>query len=319
MKFLFRYLALISSSLMLLTACQDNSNQKKIGIIVPIEHKAMNEITAGFIETLKAQSNVPVVIKVTNAQGDITLQRAIIEQMRDEKYAVIVPIGLAATQMTLSMVRKQPIVSLGANYFDTDRAKLKPCNITVVHDEIPPQKIIEFIHAAYPKLTQLALVHSASEKIFPDVKVAVAAGKTMGITIKAIMVPTLNELYSVANSLPSNTQGILVLKDNMIVSGISTLAITAAKLHIPLISSDQGSVQDGAAFALGVHEREIGVEGAKLTAAVLAGKAACDLPMVDMNKLTVFINAKSLSKESQDVALISAAAKKAGFGVEESK
>lgn len=317
MKYLIKHLTLVLVGLITLTACQDQSNQKRIGIIVPIEHKAMNEIVSGFSDTLKEESNIPVNIKTANAQGDITLQRAIIQQMKDEGYAVVVPIGLGATEMTLSMIHNQPIVSLGASYYEADRKKLKTCNITAVHDEIPPKKIIAFIHDTYPKLTQLTLVHSASEKIFPDVKKTVAAGKALGITIKDLMVPTLNDLYSVANALPKNTQGILVLKDNLIVSGISTLAISAAKQHIPLISSDQGSVQDGAAFALGVHEREIGVEGAKLVAQVLAGKAVCSLPMVDMTKLTVFINKDSLSKENQDAAIVAAAAAKAGYSVEE--
>lgn len=296
---------------------QSTSNEKKVGVIVPIEHKAMDAIVAGFTETLNNASEQPVKIKVANAQGDVNIQRAIIQQMRDEGYNLIVPIGTATTQMTVAMVHTQPIVSVAANFYAEDRSKLNPCNITVVHDEISPKQIVAFIHKAYPKLKQLTLIHSAAEKIYPDVKVAVAAGKQLGIAIKPVMVPTLNELYAVANNLPAGTQGIFVLKDNLIVSGISTLSISAAKNHLPLITSDQGSVQDGAGFALGVPEKQIGVEGGKLAARVLAGTPACDIPMVDMTKLTVFINKDNLRKENQPIEDIIKAAKAANYDVQD--
>jgi len=305
------------SSFCFLSGCDNQtSGEKKVGIIVPIEHKAMNEIVAGFTETLNQDYGQPIKYKIANAQGDLNLQNSIIQQMKDEGYDVIVPIGTATTQMTLSAIHNQPIVSLAALYSEQDRAKQKPCNITVVHDEISPAQIVAFVHMVYPNIKKLTLIHSPTEKIYTDVNVAVAAGKQYGIEIKPMMVPTLNELYSAVNDIPSDSQGILVLKDVMIVSGISTLSQSAAKKHLPLITSDQGSVQDGAAFALGVHEREIGVEGAQLADAVLKGKDACSIPMIDMTKLTVFVNKANLSNENQPLADIQAAAEKNHYKLE---
>jgi putative ABC transport system substrate-binding protein len=269
-----------------------------IGIIEPLEHKAMTEIVAGFSDTLTSIYHKPVIIKIENAQNDPNLQRAIIQKMRAANYAMIIPIGVAATQMTLSMAHEKPVVSLASDLSQTDRVAFPPCHAAIVHDEIPVQQLLAFIHAAYPTLTHLTLIHSAADKVFPQVKAAIAAGKKYGITVTDMMVATLPELYSVMQSIPSNTQGIFILKDNLIVSGIGTLAKTAALKHIPLITSDQGSVQDGAGFALGVHEREIGVAGAKLAAAVLNGQSICDLHIVEMDKLTVFINASALPDQT---------------------
>lgn len=290
--------------------------KKKVGIIVPIEHKAMNEIVSGFTETLNQEYGHPIKYKVANAQGDLNLQNSIIQQMKAEGYDLIVPIGTATTQMTVSAIHDQPIVSLAALYSEQDRAKQHPCNITVVHDEISPAQIVAFVHAVYPNIKKLTLIHSPTDKIYADVNVAVAAGKQYGIDIKPMMVPTLNELYSAANSIPADSQGILVLKDVLIVSGISTLEKAAEKNHLPLITSDQGSVQDGAAFALGVHERQIGIDGGKLAAAVLKGKDACSLPMVEMTTLTVFVNKRSVAKENLTVDPIQAAAEVNKYKVE---
>lgn len=291
MKHFLKIILITFSLIGLLTACHRSEvPHVKIGIIIPLEHAAMNAIVAGFSEELPRLYSKPIIIKAMNAQNDPNLERAIIQQMRDEKYNLIVPIGMDASQMTMAMVKKQPILSLASEISDQDRKKRKPCNIAVVQDEISPARSIEFIHAVYPKLKQLTLIHSTSNKVFPDVNTAIAAGKQYGITINHVMISALPDLYSVAKTLPKNTEGIFILKDHLIVSGISTLRKIADQRHIPLITSDQGSVEDGATFALGVHEKEIGIEGAKLAANILEGKPICELPIVTMQKLTVFIN-----------------------------
>jgi putative ABC transport system substrate-binding protein len=308
MKF-FTHLVVTTCCLVFLNACKpETSTRVKIGIIEPLEHTAMNEIVAGFKETFQKIYHEPVTITVENAQNDANLQRAIIQKMRDANDTIIIPIGMGTTQMSLAMVHDQAIVSLAAEISDKDRQNLKKCNVAVVHDQISSEQLLQFIHAAYPGLTQLSLIHSSADKVFPEVEETIAAGKKYGITVRHIMVSSLPELYAAASAIPKETQGIFILKDSMIVIGISTLAKIAAEKHIPLIASDQGSVENGAGISLGVHEKDIGVEGAKLAAAVLQGKSICELPIVEMTKLTVFINPNSLQQEGQSIAAIQAAA-----------
>lgn len=316
MKF-FLYTLFLLLSLCVLSGCEEQNTAKiKIGIIVPIEHRAMDEIVSGFTHTLSDLYHQPVSIKIANAEGDANMQRAIILQMRDQNYNLIVPIGLTATQMAQAMLKAQPILSLATDFSEKERRKLRPCNMAIVNDEISPPQIIAFIHAVYPQITQLTLIHSASEKIMPEVDETIAVGKKYGINIHHLMVSSLPELYTAAQAIPKDTQGIFILKDNLIASGISSLAKTATLRHIPLITSDQGSVQNGAGFALGVHEREIGVEGAKLATAILAQKKICDLPIAVMKNLTVFINPTALQQSVQSNLPIINTAKHFGYPVE---
>lgn len=316
----FFKICLLLSLFALLTAlvsCQQpNTSTKKIGIIIPIEHKAMNEIVAGFTETLKTIYAKPVNIKLANAQGDMNLEHAMIQQMRDDNYDIIIPIGTDASQMSISLIKNQPIISLASSLKEQARQQRHPCQLAIVHDEISVQKLLSFIHTVYPKLSRLVLFYSTAEKIFPEVEATIAMAKQEGIIIKPIMVPTLNDLYTSVNSIPLDAQAILVLKDHLIVSGIATLEMAAAKRGIPLIASDQGSVQDGASFALGVHEKDIGVEGAKLATSILSGKSPCDLPIVEMSHLTVFVNKQSLSDQNQSLDPILAAANKQRYKIE---
>lgn len=318
MKILFNSLKtiLLTSFLVCLVGCHSSSNEKRIGIIVPIEHKAMDEIVGGFKETLRAEYPHPITFKVANAQSDVNMERAIIQQMKDEKFDIVVPIGTDATQMSAAAIHDLPLVSLAATFTQKERDQLKTCNIAVVDDEISSERLMQFMHLVYPQMTQLVLVHSAADKVFPEVKDTIAAAKRYGIEVKPMMVTTLNELYAVSKNIPDNTQGIFILKDNLIASGISTLVLTAQQRHIPLITSDEGTVQEGALFALGVHERQIGVDGAKLAAAVLSGKHPCDLPIVDMTHLTVFVNKAALQKQNMSLDTIQAAAQQQHYTVE---
>lgn len=300
-----------------LAGCEKGGSEAvTIGIIEPLEHTAMNEIVAGFSETLHQLYQKPIIIKIENAQGDANLERAIIQKMRDANYTMIVPIGVGTTEMSLAMLHAQPIVSLASDLEDKTRQAMHPCHATAVHDEISAEQVLGFIHRAYPALTHLTLIHSAADKVFPEVEEAIRAGKKYGITIDHRMVATLPELYAVAQNLPNNTQGFFILKDSLIASGAATLAKAAALRQIPFITSDQGSVQDGATFALGVHERDIGVEGGKLAAAILNGKLICETPITSMNHLTVFINTTAMAQTKQPMAIVQAAAQALHYQIE---
>ncbi len=290
MKKIFAIIVIILAALSAYILWQQKNKQITIGILEPLEHRAMDEIVQGFTNGLAKNYHLDYKIKVENAQNDTNLQRAILQKMRDAHYDLIVPIGTMPTQMAVSIIKEQPIVSLAASFTQQERNKLKPCRIAVIHDEIPPEKIVQFIHAMYPQMTNLMLIHSSSDKVFPDVAKAIAAGKQLGIQIGHIMVTSLPELMSSAQALPDSTQGILILKDSLIASGISTLVQVAASKKIPLIASDEGSVEGGAYMALGVKERDIGMEGAQLALQVLEGKSPCDIPIQELSQLSLFVN-----------------------------
>lgn len=303
-------------NLSLLSSCTSQEKTKTVGVVMPIEHNAMNEIVAG-LKLSYTQANGPhVKFKIANAQGDLNLERAILQKMKNDHTDVIVTIGTDATQMAMAINKQQPIIGLAADYSETERKQSKFCNLALVHDEITSEMLLNFIHTTYPDIKQLVLVHSASDKVFPEVQDTILTGKKFGITIKPLMIQQTNDLYSVAHTIPSNTQGIFVLKDSIIVNGITVLASIAEKRHIPLITSDQGSVEGGAGVALGVHESDIGKQGAELLTPILNGKAACSLPIVEMTALTVFVNQSALQKENQSIENIKMTANKFNYPIE---
>lgn len=253
---------------------------------------------------------------MANAQGDMNLEHAAIASIRDQDYDLIATIGTDATAMALSMVKTTSILSLASDLSEAQRKKLNPCNVAVVHDEVSIEEQLSFIHQTLPEIKTIALIHSASDKIFPEVEEAKKVGKKLGMTIISKMAATLPELQSVANNLPSDIQAVYILKDMQIVSATPQLAKIAQSRKIPLISSDDGSVKNGAGFALGVHENQIGINGAELAADILKGKNACDLPISEMHDLTVFLNPKAMQTFGVSIDSVKITAEKMNYKME---
>ena len=304
------------TSLLLASTIAIAQPTKKVAIIIPIEIKAMDEIIESFEKDLQAQYSGPITFKVANAQGDMNLEHAAIASLRDQNYDLIAPVGTDATAMTLSMIKTTSVLSLASDLSEAQRKKLNPCNVAVVHDEISSEAQLAFIHQAFPEIKNIVLIHSAADKVFPEVEEAKIAGKKLGITITSMMAATLPELQTVANNIPANTQAIYILKDMQIVSGTPQLAKIAQSRKIPLISSDDGSVASGAGFALGVHENQIGINGALLAADILSGKNACDLPISEMTELTVFLNPQAMESFGVSIDTVNTTANTMKYKVE---
>ncbi|HQY22209.1 MAG TPA: ABC transporter substrate-binding protein [Gammaproteobacteria bacterium] len=264
----------------------------QIGILIPMEHAALRDIVAGFETIVRAHyPNRSIYFNVQSAQGDIKLQRSIIELFVGQQVDMIVPVGTSATQMTLALVKELPIVSLAAQYTEVDRQKRAFKNMTGVLDEISGKKKLAFIKAIMPNIKTITLIyHSGNEKNYAEIAELKTESKVLGITLQTLMIQVLPELETAARTILPDTEIILIGKDHLLASGIRMLVPIAAKRGIPLMTSDEGTVAEGAAVALGVSERMIGEEGGKLATRVLDGYPIKDLPMQEMQALAVFYN-----------------------------
>ncbi|HEV2524088.1 MAG TPA: ABC transporter substrate binding protein [Gammaproteobacteria bacterium] len=271
----------------------------RIGILIPMEHAALRDIVAGFEQAVRAHyPNRSIHFNVQSAQGDIKLQRSIIELFVGQKMEMIVPVGTSATQMTLSLVKEQPIVSLAAQYTEADRQKREFKNMTGILDEISGKKKLAFIKAIMPNIKTITLIsHSGNEKNYAEIAELKTESKALGITLQTLMIQVLPELETVARAILPDTEVILIGKDHLLASGVRMLVPIASKRGIPLMTSDEGTVAEGAAVSLGVSERMIGEEGGKLANKVLDGYPIKDLPMQEMQTLAVFYNPRAAQEK----------------------
>lgn len=286
-----------------------------VGVLVPVALPAMTQIVNGFEKSLNQHYHAHVTYLVKNAQGDINIQRSILQEMNSPNVSLVAPIGTDASQMTMAIVRNKPIVGIAANHLKEQAKKANNHHVTGVTSKVPPAQRLQFIHHAMPHLKNITIVYSADDRIFSQVKQFVAAAKKAHIHVQKLMVSQLSDMYTLSNNIASNTQAIFILKDEMIVSGLNTLLQQARKKHIPVIASDDGSVSKGAAFALGVSEYQTGVDAGIVAARILNGEKAGNMPVHIMKHYFVFLNPTAAKKEGVDPTAIKAAAKKLGYTV----
>lgn len=295
----------------------NNPKEVTVAILAPVEIPAMNEIIAGLKSELTKKYSAKVNFIIKNAQGDANLMRSELQQINaNSDITVVAPIGTKPAQMAMTIINNKPIVAIAADYTAQEVAHAKNSDFTTLHDDPSPAKQFAFIHSAMPQLKKVTLVHSDAQRMLTESALAIKIAKKYGITVEPIMIHQLSDLYSVSQQLPADSQAIYILQDEMVVSGIKALLKQAEARHIPVIASDDGSVKFGAAFALGVKQREIGIEGADLILQVLRGTPAKSIPMRHMTKYSLFINLKAAKQQGVVSSKLEAVAKQQGYPVE---
>jgi putative ABC transport system substrate-binding protein len=263
-----------------------------------MEHEALSQIVEGFKTQMNGQS---VTIKVLNAQGDPNIQRALIEQSVRDHYDLIVPIGTAASQMTLNLAKNQKIVCLAADskLITSDTKE----EATAIDDELSVDNALSFLRAAFPQMRKISLIYSSSEKVAKEVPLVLHAAQAEGISVQKLMVQNHSDLYTLSQAIASDSEAIFLLKDHLVVSGIQIVVQQAEKRGIPVMASDEGSVIHGAAFAIGVKEEEIGKQGAVLAKNILAGTSPKNIPPQTIEgPFPIFINKSAFEKQGIDSA-----------------
>ncbi|MDP1573976.1 MAG: ABC transporter substrate-binding protein [Coxiellaceae bacterium] len=286
-----------------------------IGIVVPVELPAMKQIVSGFEDTLTKESKTPVKFIVKNAQGDANIERSIMQQFSGDSVNIVAPIGTDAAQMAISMIRNKPIIGIAADHLKENAKKANNLNVTGVNSQTPPSERFQLIHEVLPNLKKITIVYSTDSRIFAQVNQVIAAAKKDHIAVQKLMVTQLSDLYTLGHNIDADSQGIFILKDELVVSGINTLLQQAAQKKIPVISSDDGSVAKGAAFALGVSEYQTGVSAANVTLKIMNGAKAADLPVHIMKHYFVFLNPASAKAQNINVDAVKAAAKKLNYSL----
>jgi putative ABC transport system substrate-binding protein len=305
---LIAFLMLFSS-----TGIYAKAQDKTIGMIIPIEHEAMGEIIRGFKDTLEKDMSLNSNIIIRNASGDTNLQRAIIQELKTRQADLFVPVSTNSTLMTLTMVYHTPIVSIASNYTQKQRARRKPCNIAAVNDSIPPSAQIKFIQKIIPELKHITVVHSASDKIVQEVNTFLNIAKKNNLSVQNLMIQTLSDLYSMTHKISPKSQLIFIFKDNLVASGIRTLVQQANYFKIPLITSDDGTVKQGAALGLGIREYELGVLGGQMAIQLLHDQDPCHIPISMVKHLSVFLNTTAALKQGLTKRVIQNAASQVNY------
>lgn len=291
---------------------QTATSGKHIGIVVPVEHQAMEDMVAGFKAQLQSSQESPVYIEVLNAQGDLGIQRAMIEKLARQHIDVIATIGTDVSLMAINQVKDTPILGMDVtSQVHQGLAK----NVTGVKESaIDPS--YTFIRQAFPKAKKIAMVYSASDKNYQMVKAFSQLAAKDKVQVQEVMIQSMAEMYVLAKTIESDVDAIFIAKDHQVASGAPILAQVAEELKIPFISSDEGSVIAGATLALGNKETDIGKRAGRVAERLLKGENPAEIAIEPVPEMTIFINAERFEKLPIDRARLEALSKDLSYPIE---
>lgn len=243
----------------LFTACESSSNSShnpKVALFVPAHHEALYQIEDGFRKTLEGHYEV----EVFNAMGSIPNLYSLLKQVRPGDYSFIAGVGTKTSQMLIQNHSQEKIVAVAALI---DKEQKTDSTLFVVDDEADQEEWLRSLEPLLKERKKLVLVHSNTDKIHEEVKLALESAKRLGLSLESLMVEKIADLPRIQSSLESY-DGVLVLKDHEIVTGMPLLAKMSHERGLLVFTSDEGSIAKGADFGYGVEERQTGVQAAEM-------------------------------------------------------
>ncbi|MDR3646985.1 MAG: ABC transporter substrate-binding protein [Candidatus Babeliales bacterium] len=259
-----------------LQVVEENSNAKRIAILLPLSHPALDEIKDGFIKTLSEKMEINY--DVYNGNGDRLLMRTQAQKAFDNNYdlvlAISTPIALICNSVSTQRNNNTPVICAGVSENPVEIGLVKSIatsenNFVVVSDHYDFQKQLNALLKLYPT-NRIILPFYPSPGLQKQVDELKILCKKMNIELSEVKVYSVNELFAKVDAMLNNDKEvIMVLKDNEIVSGIEALVNLAARKNKILYASDLNSFDKGANLAFGVSEFAVGAQAAKIAFDIL--------------------------------------------------
>ncbi len=277
----------------------------KVGVLTLMHHPALDEIYKGYVDELAKEgyhNGKNIKIEYQNANGDQSNLKTMASKLVDDNSTVLFGITTPAAQALANSTTKTPIV-LGA-VTDPKAAGLVKNNqhpggnITGVSDQAPIREQLNLIKQFMPRMKTLGIIYTSSDA-------SAVAGyhqikrecREMNINLKAYSIANSNDLNQVSEQMLSQVDAVIVPTDNTIAGAMQTLVKNADAANKPVFPATDTMVKQGGVATYSVNQRALGVQGAKMTVAILKGKSKpADTPIEYMKHGTPVLNIKQARK-----------------------
>lgn len=280
---------------------QSAVTKKRIAIFEPATHPAINEIAQGFIDEMNT-SECHYVFTRYNANGNKMLLQAQAQEIVQSSYDLVFTIGLGCSvgmkEVTAKQGRSLPIVFCAID--DPIKFNVQGENITGVIDTTNYQEQLALALQVQPSIKKIILVYDVSQGsgLEKDKESIVAILQEKNIDCKPVEINGLTEIQQKVSGFMADTDLVMILKDNTIVSGIDTIIKLCQQYKVPLLATDLNSGQKGAALAYGIHEADSGKESAVLAQLIIEhGQQPSQIPVVAVKNMVMKINRQQAIKQ----------------------
>ena len=287
------------------------SKSYKIGVLQLTEHAALDASHKGFVEALN-EAGISYTLDDQNAQNDQSACQTIATTLVNNGSDLIFAIATPAAQAVAGATTEIPVVGtaitdfVGAGLVDTDA---KPgTNVTGSSDLTPVKEQIDMLHTVLPNAKRVGLLYcSAETNSVIQIEMAEAQCDAIGLAHERYTVSSSNEIQSVVESMNGKVDAIYAPTDNTIAAGMTTVAMVADEIKIPVICGEENMVTAGGLCSLSINYQSLGKVAGKMAVKILTeGAKPKDMPIeyTPANELQVIKNDEKAKLLGIDLSVI---------------
>lgn len=276
----------------------------EIGISQFVEHPSLDLARKGFIDQLAEKGYLEgknLKIEFQNAQADFATAQSIAQRFKQNNLDLILAIATPAAQTAVNVLSNTPVLitavtdpvaaGIVANMDQPGK------NISGTTDMNPVAKQLELIQKFLPKIKNLGILYNPGEvNSTVQVRIAKQKAKEMKIELKEATVSNSSEVSLAVSSLIGKVEAIYVPTDNIIVSAMPTVLETAYNNQIPVFTSENNSVKQGAIATLGIDYYKLGKQTGLMAAKIFAGENISQMSIESSNDLNLYLNKKTANQ-----------------------
>ncbi|WP_352338973.1 ABC transporter substrate-binding protein [Psychrobacter sp. 16-MNA-CIBAN-0192] len=295
---------------------------KTLAITQIVEHPSLDDMRRGIIDELADNGYIEgknLTVNFQSAQGNTATAGQIAKQFVGDNPDAIVAISTPSAQSIVSATRSIPIVytavsdPVGAKLLTADSKPFQD-NLTGLSSQLPLEPQLDLLQKIKPNLKTIGYVYSPGEansvSLRDELKKALPARNLALLDIPANR-PT--DIGMATRSLQGRADIIYTSFDNNVASAFEAMTQAANEIRLPIVASDEFSVQRGATAALGVNDYDFGRVTGKMVYRILNGEAVTTVKPEVMNELTLYISPKHAKAQG---ATLSAEMLKNGVNVD---
>lgn len=281
---------------------------KKIAIMLQLSHPSLEEIMKGFLDTLC--DKIVFHYDLYNGNGNRILIRQQAEEIVMKDYDLIFTIATTPSLIMKEVCEQRAnSTAIVAGAVDdpvgiklVKSMKSSENNITAVTSINTFDQQIATLQFLKPAMRSILLVYNPNPGLDSYKKEIESICKKRGIIFKSLEIFTIADLAQKVSSCIGNCDTVLVLKDNLVVSGIESLVNVCNKHHKTLYASDLNSGDKGAALSYGVYEYQDGVESAYKALEILKyDKKPTDIPSTATMDFKIKVNTTTMVAQDLDL------------------
>ncbi|MDR1794481.1 MAG: ABC transporter substrate-binding protein [Erysipelotrichaceae bacterium] len=271
-----------------------------IGVLVLMEHQALDDATQGAIDYLRAQGydekKLEIIVKY--AQGDVSTAATIANQFVEDDVDLIYAIATPAAQAAVNATKGTDIPVVFNAVTDAVAAELVTSNehpggnVTGMSDEAPIDLQLALIVEILPDAKKIGMIQNTSEvnsQVQIDIVKSLAPSYGLEVIVKGVS--SGSEISTAASQLVEEVDAIYNVTDNLVVSNTATIVNAANKAGIPVFAAEDSQFDQGILAAESISYYGLGTSAGEIIEKILyEGADPGSIPVKTATITTLSVN-----------------------------